>query len=80
MIARRKRMLQTFLNRIARHPILSNERVFHRFLDGEVSWVRRIPASLKCTPRVDGTSDTDGGFELSPYNLTAQEYSQGSFT
>ncbi|KAF9648877.1 hypothetical protein BDM02DRAFT_3155531 [Thelephora ganbajun] len=38
LIARRKRMLQTFLNRIARHPILSNERVFHRFLDGEVSW------------------------------------------
>lgn len=40
MIARRKRMLQTFLNRIARHPILSNEHVFHRFLEGEVSWVR----------------------------------------
>lgn len=40
MIARRKRMLQTFLNRIGRHPILSNEHVFHRFLDGEVSWVR----------------------------------------
>ena len=40
MIARRKRMLQTFLNRIAKHPILSNEHVFHRFLDGEVSWVR----------------------------------------
>lgn len=39
MIARRKRMLQTFLNRIARHPILSNEHIFHRFLDGEVSWV-----------------------------------------
>lgn len=38
LIARRKRMLQTFLNRIARHPILSNEHVFHRFLDGEVSW------------------------------------------
>ncbi|THH26426.1 hypothetical protein EUX98_g7761 [Antrodiella citrinella] len=38
MIARRKRMLQTFLNRIARHPIISNEHVFHRFLDGEVSW------------------------------------------
>ena len=40
MIARRRRMLQTFLNRISRHPILSNEHVFHRFLDGEVSWVR----------------------------------------
>lgn len=39
LIARRKRMLQTFLNRIARHPILSNEHVFHRFLQGEVSWV-----------------------------------------
>ncbi|PFH51041.1 hypothetical protein AMATHDRAFT_143487 [Amanita thiersii Skay4041] len=38
MIARRKRMLQTFLNRLAKHPILSNEHVFHRFLDGEVSW------------------------------------------
>ncbi|KAF8479732.1 hypothetical protein DFH94DRAFT_745495 [Russula ochroleuca] len=38
LIARRKRMLQTFLNRIARHPILSNEHVFHRFLQGEVSW------------------------------------------
>ncbi|KAF7309623.1 Sorting nexin-41 [Mycena indigotica] len=38
LIARRKRMLQTFLNRIARHPIISNDHVFHRFLDGEVSW------------------------------------------
>ncbi|EIW79176.1 hypothetical protein CONPUDRAFT_83461 [Coniophora puteana RWD-64-598 SS2] len=38
MIARRIRMLQTFLNRIAHHPVLSNEHIFHRFLDGEVSW------------------------------------------
>ncbi|KAJ7453980.1 hypothetical protein B0H11DRAFT_2069962 [Mycena galericulata] len=38
LISRRKRMLQTFLNRVARHPILSNDHVFHRFLDGEVSW------------------------------------------
>lgn len=42
LIARRKRLLQTFLNRLARHPILSNEHVFHRFLDGEVSWVSYI--------------------------------------
>lgn len=40
LISRRKRMLQTFLNRVGRHPILSNEHVFHRFLEGEVSWVR----------------------------------------
>ncbi|KAI0788801.1 hypothetical protein C8Q75DRAFT_767993 [Abortiporus biennis] len=49
MIARRKRMLQTFLNRISRHPILSNEHVFHRFLDGEVSWAEVLhspPLSL----------------------------------
>jgi sorting nexin-4 len=43
LIARRKRMLQTFLNRLGRHPILSTEHVFHRFLDGEVSWVRAFP-------------------------------------
>ena len=42
LIARRKRLLQTFLNRLARHPILSNEHIYHRFLDGEVSWVRLI--------------------------------------
>ncbi|KIY70778.1 hypothetical protein CYLTODRAFT_391518 [Cylindrobasidium torrendii FP15055 ss-10] len=49
LIARRKRMLQTFLNRLARHPILSNEHVFHRFLDGEVSWTEVLnspPISL----------------------------------
>ncbi|KAG6888655.1 hypothetical protein C0995_006773 [Termitomyces sp. Mi166 len=49
MIAKRKRMLQTFLNRLARHPILSNEHVFHRFLDGEVSWTEVLnspPLSL----------------------------------
>ena len=49
LIARRKRMLQTFLNRVARHPILSNEHVFHRFLDGEVSWVRLFYARVSCT-------------------------------
>ncbi|CDZ97305.1 Membrane coat complex Retromer, subunit VPS5/SNX1, Sorting nexins, and related PX domain-containing proteins [Phaffia rhodozyma] len=38
VIAKRTRMLGTFLNRIGRHPILGNEPVFHRFLDGGVSW------------------------------------------
>jgi sorting nexin-41/42 len=44
MIARRKRMLQMFLNRIARHPILSHEQVFHKFLDGDSSWVVAFPS------------------------------------
>ncbi|KAJ9097202.1 Sorting nexin-41 [Naganishia friedmannii] len=38
VIARRVRMLEDFLRRVARHPILSGEHVFHRFLDNEVSW------------------------------------------
>jgi len=46
MISQRKRMLQVFLNRIAKHPILSNEHVFHRFLDGEASWVRILLIQL----------------------------------
>ncbi|KAJ7623458.1 hypothetical protein FB45DRAFT_925738 [Roridomyces roridus] len=49
LISRRKRMLQTFLNRVAKHPILSNDHVFHRFLDGEVSWTEVLnspPLSL----------------------------------
>ncbi|TFY69663.1 hypothetical protein EVG20_g3046 [Dentipellis fragilis] len=39
MIARRRRMLQTFLNRnrAAPHPPRTKH-VFHRFLDGDVSW------------------------------------------
>ncbi|KAG0709155.1 hypothetical protein DFH29DRAFT_793577 [Suillus ampliporus] len=64
MIARRKRMLQTFLNRIARHPILSNEHVFHRFLDGEVSWAEVLhspPLSLlpKNTLKAPSHNPTD---------------------
>ncbi|KAF8801307.1 hypothetical protein BYT27DRAFT_7226883 [Phlegmacium glaucopus] len=52
LIARRKRLLQTFLNRLARHPILSNEHVFHRFLDGEVSWTEVLnSAPLSLLPK-----------------------------
>lgn len=43
LIARRTRMLGTFLNRVASHPILGQDAVFHRFLDGGVSWVRLPP-------------------------------------
>ncbi|RUS24041.1 hypothetical protein BC938DRAFT_474215 [Jimgerdemannia flammicorona] len=38
MIEKRKRMLQSFLNRVANHPALSYEHVFHRFLETNVSW------------------------------------------
>ncbi|KAI8328976.1 hypothetical protein BC941DRAFT_385112 [Chlamydoabsidia padenii] len=37
-VEKRKRMLQTFLNRVAKHPILGRDHVFHRFLESGVSW------------------------------------------
>lgn len=39
MVKKRKRMLQTFLNRVARHPQLGRDHVFHRFLENGVIWV-----------------------------------------
>jgi hypothetical protein len=78
LIARRKRLLQTFLNRLARHPILSNEHVFHRFLDGEVSWV-------SYSSRLEGWYIfahfffLDRGLEFSSPLFVAEEYIESSF-
>ena len=38
IIEQRKRMLQTFLNRLVRHPILGREHIIHRFLETGESW------------------------------------------
>lgn len=38
LIARRRRMLSTFLNRTLLHPTLGQDRVFRRFLDPETPW------------------------------------------
>lgn len=76
LISRRKRMLQTFLNRIARHPILSNEHVFHRFLDGEVSWVRLIINSFTC---YDIHDIIDRSPQFAAHLTIAQEHPQSSF-
>ncbi|CAO3597790.1 unnamed protein product [Absidia cylindrospora] len=38
MVEKRKRMLQTFLNRVAKHPVLGHDHVFHRFLESGVPW------------------------------------------
>ncbi|KAI8138270.1 hypothetical protein BJV82DRAFT_717501 [Fennellomyces sp. T-0311] len=38
MVEKRKRMLQTFLNRVASHPELGRDHVFHRFLESGVAW------------------------------------------
>ncbi|TNY17185.1 sorting nexin-41 [Rhodotorula diobovata] len=39
LIARRRRMLSTFLNRTLEHRTLGTDRVFRRFLDPETPWV-----------------------------------------
>lgn len=37
-VARRRRMLGVFLNRLVRHPVLGRERVLWRFLAEDLSW------------------------------------------
>jgi len=76
LISRRKRMLQTFLNRIARHPILSNEHVFHRFLDGEVSWVRSVTVFFP----FHSLMITDGCPKITAYYTVAEEHPESPFT
>ncbi|WWC58736.1 sorting nexin-41 [Kwoniella dejecticola CBS 10117] len=49
VIARRKRLLEDFLRRVLRHPILGGEHVVHRFLEDGVSWTEVLhspPISL----------------------------------
>ncbi|KAJ3411193.1 Sorting nexin, cytoplasm-to-vacuole targeting pathway/endosomal sorting [Chytridiales sp. JEL 0842] len=45
IIEQRKRMLQAFLNRVAAHPVLGREHVFHRFLEPGVGWTEILTAS-----------------------------------
>ncbi|RKO92848.1 hypothetical protein BDK51DRAFT_20898, partial [Blyttiomyces helicus] len=41
----RKRLLESFLNRVAAHPMLAEVHVFHRFLQGDASWGEIVNAS-----------------------------------
>ncbi|KAH6563856.1 hypothetical protein BASA62_008272 [Batrachochytrium salamandrivorans] len=45
IILLRKRMLQTFLNRVASHPILSSSHVFHLFIKGIAPWSEILTSS-----------------------------------
>ncbi|KAJ3078068.1 Sorting nexin, cytoplasm-to-vacuole targeting pathway/endosomal sorting [Rhizoclosmatium hyalinum] len=48
LIDSRKRLLQLFLNRVAMHPILKREHIFHGFLEGDrmgKSWAQVLEAS-----------------------------------
>ncbi|KAI8373172.1 uncharacterized protein BYT42DRAFT_579445 [Radiomyces spectabilis] len=49
VVEKRKRMLQAFLNRLARHPELGHNHTFHQFLDSDVVWadiLRSPPLSV----------------------------------
>lgn len=64
IIARRKRMLQVFLNRIKQHEKLSRSVVYRRFLDGRWSWheitssppLSTLPRSNLRAPAADPSS------------------------
>ncbi|KAJ1679621.1 Sorting nexin, cytoplasm-to-vacuole targeting pathway/endosomal sorting [Spiromyces aspiralis] len=46
IIEQRKRMLQTFLNRLIRHPILGREHIVHRFLESGEAWKEVLHSPL----------------------------------
>lgn len=51
-IARRRRMLQSFLRRLASHPVLGHSHVYLQFLDGHLSWPQIVASPpLSTLPR-----------------------------
>ncbi|KAJ3352860.1 Sorting nexin, cytoplasm-to-vacuole targeting pathway/endosomal sorting [Allomyces javanicus] len=66
LIDRRKRLLQSFLNRVAWHPILSTEHLFHRFLEPGAVWsdvlhaakVTTLPTSAVAAAAATSASST----------------------
>ncbi|ORZ34420.1 hypothetical protein BCR44DRAFT_125767 [Catenaria anguillulae PL171] len=49
VIERRKRMLQSFLNRLIWHPILSTEHLVHQFLDPQAMWTNVVSSAKVAT-------------------------------
>jgi len=45
IIQKRKRLLQIFLNRIAAHPVIGRDHVFHQFLEGSLGWNEIVSAN-----------------------------------
>ncbi|CAG8518438.1 3319_t:CDS:2 [Ambispora leptoticha] len=71
IIEKRKRMLLTFLVRIAKHPKLSNSHIFHRFLESGVSWNEVLNSPpLSTLPK--------NILQVSPTNLPSQSSSNST--
>ncbi|TPX61431.1 hypothetical protein SpCBS45565_g07257 [Spizellomyces sp. 'palustris'] len=80
IIEKRKKMLQSFLNRIAAHPVLREEHVFHRFLEGGATWADILSSSglgyyLKKRDTAVSVSEKDSHF-LAAEDYTAKFASQ----
>ncbi|KAI9011016.1 hypothetical protein CLU79DRAFT_709980 [Phycomyces nitens] len=77
MVEKRKRMLQTFLNKVARHPELGRHHVFHDFLDCTKIWttVLRSPP-LSTLPKnllmMVLKKQPDNQIKILPVNLIPQ--------
>ncbi|ORX35967.1 hypothetical protein BD324DRAFT_629706 [Kockovaella imperatae] len=83
VIARRKRLLEDFLRRLIRHPILGGEHVLHRFLEDGVSWsevlhsppISLLPKSPLHAPSHNPTfQGSDQSPSSSPQSSTAPTY------
>ncbi|KAJ3216710.1 Sorting nexin, cytoplasm-to-vacuole targeting pathway/endosomal sorting, partial [Clydaea vesicula] len=71
MIQKRKRMLQLFLNRIASHPILGRDHVFHQFLEGVLGWNEILSSTGFAYLLKKGS---DGGGAGDPQFLAAEDF------
>ncbi|KAJ3304910.1 Sorting nexin, cytoplasm-to-vacuole targeting pathway/endosomal sorting [Blyttiomyces sp. JEL0837] len=80
IIEQRKRCLQVFLNRIAAHPILGREHVFHRFLEPGQGWTEILGESglahyLKKKDGSSGLKITDSLLKNpDPHFLASEDY------
>ncbi|KAI9357695.1 hypothetical protein DFJ73DRAFT_820862 [Zopfochytrium polystomum] len=80
IIEQRKRMLQSFLNRVLGHPVLSREHVVHRFLEPGNTWSEILATSglaqyMKKKDKGAGLKLTDSLLKNpDPHFLASEEY------
>ncbi|WFD33069.1 hypothetical protein MSPP1_004126 [Malassezia sp. CBS 17886] len=82
VIAKRRRLLQRFLNRVAAHPVLGVDPVFQRFLDGRLAWheIERSPplsnlpkSTLAAPPQDPAATDAPACYRALPVPTSARK-------
>ncbi|KAI8924082.1 hypothetical protein BC831DRAFT_467158 [Entophlyctis helioformis] len=79
IILHRKRMLQTFLNRVAAHPVLRSAHIFHRFVKGDAPWSEILSSSglshlLKRSDTIVKVSDKSVLKKPDAHFIAAEDY------